>query len=104
MLISVLIILLRLKNKTIILSMDNSIKLEKIKIKTEHLVSLRQLLASALSLLIGGIIGIWFTSDCTLKTVAIVLGLLYSAVLAKSLYSTIVELNKCVYKELEEIE
>lgn len=84
--------------------MDNSVKLEKIKIKTKHLVSLRQLLASALSLLIGGVIGIWFTPDCTLKTVLILAGLLYTVVLAKSLYSTIVELNKCIYKELEEIE
>ena len=84
--------------------MDNSAKLEKIKIKTEHLVSLRQLLTQTLALLIGGIVGIWFTPDCTLKTVVITAGLLYTAVLAKSLYSTIVELNRCIYKELEEIE
>lgn len=93
-----------LKNIAIILFMDNSVKLEKIKIKTEHLVSLRQLLAQALTILIGGVVGIWFTPDCTLKTVIIIAGLLYTAVLAKSLYSTIVELNKCIYKELEEIE
>ena len=47
--------------------MNNSVKLEKIKIKTEHLVSLRQLLAQALTILIGGVVGIWFTPDCTLK-------------------------------------
>ncbi|MCX4274570.1 MAG: hypothetical protein OSJ27_02170 [Candidatus Gastranaerophilales bacterium] len=84
--------------------MDNSIKLEKIKIKSQHLVSLRQLLAQALTILIGGVVGIWFTPNCTLKTVVIVAGLLYTVVLVKSLHSTIVELNKCVYKELEEIE
>lgn len=84
--------------------MDNSIKLEKIKIKSQHLVSLRQLLAQALTILIGGVVGIWFTPDSVFKVAAMAVGLFYVIVLIKSLYLTIVELNKCIYKELEEIE
>lgn len=84
--------------------MDNSIKLEKIKIKTEHLVSLRQLLTQSLTILIGGLVGLWFMPNCALKTVLLVAGLFYMTVLIKSLYSVIIELNKCIYRELEEIE
>lgn len=84
--------------------MENSIQLEKIKIKSQHLVSLRQLLAQALTILIGGVVGIWFTPDSIFKVVAMIVGLFYVIVLIKSLYLTIVELNKCIYKELEEIE
>ena len=84
--------------------MDNSVKLEKIKIKTEHLVSLRQLLTQSLTILIGGLVGMYFTPNSTFKAAAIIAGMFYMVVLIKSLYSTIIELNKCIYKELEEIE
>ncbi len=83
--------------------MDNSIKLEKIKIKSQHLVSLRQLLTQTLAVLIGGLIGIWLTTNGISRIVITVAGSFFVLVLAKSLYMTIYELNKCIYKELEEI-
>ncbi len=84
--------------------MDNSIKIEKIKIKTEHLVSLRQLLVQTLAILIGGLIGTWLTTDGISRIIITVIGSFFVLVLAKSLYLAIYELNKCIYEELEEIE
>ncbi len=84
--------------------MDNSVKIEKIKIKTEHLISLRQLLTQTLALLIGGTIGLCLTTSGAARIAIIIASLFYGTVLVKSLYSTIYELNKCIYKELKEIE
>lgn len=83
--------------------MDNSLKLEKIKTKANHLISLRQLLTQTLAVLIGGLIGTWLTTEGISRIIIIIVGSFFVLVLAKSLYLTIYELNKCIYKELEEI-
>lgn len=82
----------------------NSIELEKIKLKVNSLVALRQLITQTLALMIGGLAGICFMPNGTLKFIIIGLGLFYVIVLARNLYFVICELNANLYKKLEEIE
>ncbi len=83
---------------------NGSLEFEKIKLKVNNLVALRQLLTQTLALLIGGVAGIWFTANSALKFILITAGIFYIAVLAKNLYSAIYELNENLYKKLKEIE
>jgi len=69
------------------------------KTKIDNLISLRQLIVQVLVVLIGGSIGLLFTTNTLLKWGLFVIGAIYVILLAKKLNKISNELKSYLYKK-----
>ncbi len=71
---------------------------EETKVKVTNLISLRQSLLNLLPILVGGTVGMAFVNDhIILRNILITTGSFFIAIIAKSLFDTITEINQTVY-------
>jgi len=63
-------------------------ELEYTKMKVGSLISLRQSLMAVLTVLVGGVVGLSFMQNSSVKTLYVILGWYFIIILLRSLYST----------------
>lgn len=77
--------------------MDND---EKIKLRVKSLLVSKQLVTSALIVLIGGVAGLFFiTGHIIVRCIFIITGILYAGILGKEFYKISEELKDYLYKK-----